>query len=130
MAALAVHEPTRDLEHDLVEMTAAARHARSGAVTVAVRQAMTTAGTCEPGDVLGAVEGDFAVIGADMVGVAREVLDRLLGGGGELVTVIAGADSDGLADGCAQYLAAEYPTVDVLVYDGGQDRYPVLFGVE
>ena len=130
MAALAVHEPTRDLDHDLVEMTAAARHARSGAVTVAVRRAMTTAGACEPGDVLGAVEGDFAVIGADVTKVAREVLDRLLGGGGELVTVIAGAGSDGLAEGCSEYLSAEYPTVDVLVYDGGQDRYPVLFGVE
>jgi uncharacterized protein len=130
MAALAVHEPARDLERDLVEMTAAARHARSGAVTVAVRRAMTTAGPCEPGDVLGAVEGDFAVIGADAWDVAREVLGRLLGGGGELVTVIAGADSEGLAERCAEHLAAEHPTVDVLVYDGGQDRYPVLFGVE
>ena len=47
-------------------MTAAARHARSGAVTVAARQAITTAGRCEPGDVLGAVEGDFAVVGQDL----------------------------------------------------------------
>jgi len=80
--------------------------------------------------VLGAVEGDFAVIGDDLAEVSRRVLDRLLGGGGELVTVIEGAGSDGLAQGCADYLAASYPTVDVLVYDGGQDRYPVLFGVE
>ncbi len=130
MAAMAVHEPGRDFEQDLVEMTAAARHARSGAVTVAVRQAITTAGACEPGDVLGAVEGDFAVIGEDQAEVACQVLDRLLGGGGELVTVIAGAASDGLAQRCADYLASRYPTVDVLVYDGGQDRYPVLFGVE
>jgi uncharacterized protein len=130
MAGLAVHEPARDLDQDLREMTAAARHARSGAVTVAVRRAMTTAGACEPGDVLGAVEGDFAVIGSDRAAVAREVLGRLLGGGGELVTVIAGAESDGLAESCADHLATTYPTVDVLVYDGGQDRYPVLFGVE
>ncbi len=130
MAGLAVHEPGRDFDQDLVEMSAAARHARSGAVTVAVRRAITTAGACEPGDVLGAVEGDFAVLGSEVEAVAREVLDRLLGGGGELVTVIAGADDDGLATRCADYLAASYPTVDVLVYDGGQDRYPVLFGVE
>ncbi len=130
MAALAVHEPGRDLEHDLVEMTAAARHARSGAVTVAVRQAITTAGACEPGDVLGAVEGDFAVIGDDHGEVAYQVLDRLLGGGGELVTVISGADDAGLAQRCADYLASRHPSVDVLVYDGGQERYPVLFGVE
>jgi dihydroxyacetone kinase-like predicted kinase len=111
-------------------MTAAARHARSGAVTVAVRQAMTTAGPCEPGDVLGAVEGDFAVIGAETEQVALEVLDRLLGGGGEMVTLISGAGGEELTARCADHLAATYPTVDVLVYDGGQERYPVLFGVE
>ena len=49
MAALAVHEPGRDFDQDLVEMTAAARHARSGAVTVAVRQAITTAGAVRAG---------------------------------------------------------------------------------
>ena len=34
-------------------MTATARHARHGAVTVAARQAITMAGPCEPGDALG-----------------------------------------------------------------------------
>ncbi len=132
LAALAVHEPGRSFEEDLLHMTSAARHARSGAVTVASRQAMTTAGPCEPGDVLGAVEGDFVVVGEDLFTVATDVLERLLGGGGELVTVVAGAGAEGeeLAERCASYLAAEHPTVDVVVYDGGQERYPVLLGVE
>jgi uncharacterized protein len=130
LAALAVHEPGRTFEQDILEMTAAARHARSGAVTVAVKQAMTTAGPCEPGDVLGAIEGDFVIVGADLFTVATEVLERLLGGGGELVTVVAGAEGRELADRCAVHLAGEHPTVDVVVYDGGQDRYPLLIGVE
>ena len=90
LAALAVHEPGRTFEQDILEMTAAARHARSGAVTVAVRQAMTTAGPCEPGDVLGAIEGDFAVVGSEPFAVATDVIERLLGGGGELVTLVSG----------------------------------------
>ena len=130
LAALAVHEPGRPFEQDILEMTAAARHARSGAVTVAARQAMTTAGPCEPGDVLGAVEGDFVVVGDDLFAVAAEVLERLLGGGGELVTLVAGADGGDLAERCAAHLAATRPTVDVVVYDGGQPRYPLLVGVE
>jgi dihydroxyacetone kinase-like predicted kinase len=130
LAALAVHEPGRPFDQDLVEMTAAARHCRSGAVTVAVRQAITSAGMSEPGDVLGAVEGDFVVVGADLYDVAVDVMTRMLGGGGELFTVIAGADDDGLAERCRAYLEAAHPTIDVLVYDGGQDRYPLLFGVE
>jgi hypothetical protein len=35
-----------------------------------------------------------------------------------------------LADRCASYLASSHPTVDVVVYDGGQERYPLLVGVE
>jgi dihydroxyacetone kinase-like predicted kinase len=130
LAALAVHEPGRDFEQDLVEMSAAARHARSGAVTIAARRAMTTAGPCEPGDVLGAVEGDFTVVGRDQVEVGRTVLERLLGGGGELVTLISGSGGEDVAARLAAHLERQHPTVDVLVYDGGQDRYPVLIGVE
>jgi uncharacterized protein len=130
MAALAVHEPGRQFEHDLVEMTAAARHARSGAVTVAARRAITSAGPCEPGDVLGAVEGDFVVVGSDLELVAIEVMDRMLGGGGELFTILQGVGGEQAAARCVDYLSSAHPTVDVLLYDGGQDRYPLLFGVE
>ncbi len=130
LAALAVHDAARSFEDDVVEMTAAARHARSGAVTVATRRAITTAGTCEPGDVLGVIEGDFAVVGDDLFDVARDVLERLLGGGGELVTVLAGAEGTELADRCASYLASRHPMVEVTVYEGGQERYPLLVGVE
>jgi uncharacterized protein len=130
LAALAVHEPGRSFEEDIVAMSAAARHARSGAVTVAARQAMTTGGPCEPGDVLGVIEGDFVVVGHDLFEVAAEVLERLLGGGGELVTLVAGVDAQGLAERGADYLRDEHPTVDVVVYDGGQQRYPLLVGVE
>ncbi|GAB2880868.1 DAK2 domain-containing protein [Nocardioides pacificus] len=131
LAALAVHEPGRSFEQDVLEMTATARHARHGAVTVAARQAMTMAGPCEPGDVLGVIAGDFVIVGPDLVDVAVEVVDRLLGGGGDLVTLVSGAeDRDGLAASCAEYVERRHPTVDVVVYDGGQERYPLLVAVE
>jgi DAK2 domain fusion protein YloV len=130
LAALAVHEPGRDFGRDVLEMNAAARHARNGAVTMAIRAAMTMAGPCEEGDVLGAIEGDFVLVGDDLFTVSTEVLERLLGGGGELVTLVAGAEAGDLADRCAVHLASAHPTVDVVVYDGGQERYPLLVGVE
>jgi dihydroxyacetone kinase-like predicted kinase len=131
LAALAVHEPGRGFDQDVLEMTATARHARHGAVTIAAKQAITMAGPCEPGDVLGVVEGDFAVIGDDLYVVATDVLDRLLGGGGELVTIVRGQDGPtDLAQRCTAYVEEHHPHVDVLVYDGGQDRYPLLVGVE
>jgi dihydroxyacetone kinase-like predicted kinase len=113
-------------------MTATARHARQGAVTVAARRAITMAGPCEAGDVLGAIGGDFVVVGKELTEVAQDVLGRLLGGGGEMVTLVSGEDDgDGaLARSCADWLEEHHPAVDVVVYDGGQERYPLLIAVE
>lgn len=131
LAAVAVHEPGRSFDQDVMEMTATARHARHGAVTVAAKQAITMAGPCEPGDVLGVIAGDFAIVGEDLETVGRQVIDRLLGGGGELVTIVAGSDgAEDLAASCASYVEERHPTVDVVVYDGGQERYPLLVSVE
>jgi dihydroxyacetone kinase-like predicted kinase len=103
---------------------------RHGAVTVAARKAMTMAGPCEPGDVLGVIAGDFALVGQDPYDVACAVLERLLGGGGELVTLVAGDGAGDLAVRCAGRLAESHPYVDAVVYDGGQERYPLLMSVE
>ena len=131
LAALAVHDLERRFEDDVVAMTAAAGHCRHGGVTVAAREAVTMAGVCRPGDVLGIVDGDFAVIGDDLVTVARTVLDRMLGSGGELVTLVTGADIEpGLAEAVAEHAREGRPEVDTVQYDGGQPRYPLLIGVE
>jgi uncharacterized protein len=130
IAAIAVHEPGRPFDSDVVHMTSAARGTRHGAVTIASKQAMTTAGPCEPGDVLGVLQGDFAVVGQDLFEVGTAVLDRLLTGGGELVTLVTGEDGEDLAERCQSWVEAHHPGVDVLVYDGGQARYPLLVAVE
>lgn len=130
IAAMAVHEPGRGFDADVVQMTAAARGARHGAVTVAVKQAITTAGPCEPGDVLGVLQGDFAVVGQDLFDVCTDILSRLLAGGGELVTLVSGEGGGDLTERCHEWVEREHAGVDVLVYDGGQERYPLLLGVE
>lgn len=131
LAALAVHDPSRRFEDDVVAMTAAAGHCRHGGVTVASRAAVTMAGVCQVGDVLGIVDGDFAVIGADLAAVAETVVDRMLGSGGELVTLVTGADAEPrLTDAVVAHVRATRPEVDTVVYDGGQPGYPLLLGVE
>lgn len=130
LAALAVHEPGRTFDQDVLAMTSTARHARHGAITIAAKKAITMAGPCEPGDVLGVIEGDFAVVGQDLDGVATDIIERLISAGGDLVTLVAGADDGGLAARCATYLEEQHPIVDVVVYDGGQVRYPLLVSVE
>jgi hypothetical protein len=100
-------------------------------VTVAEEAALTSAGPCQPGDVLGFVEDDVADIGSDVFTVGAHVLDRLLMGGGELVTIVTGEDVDlSVAESLSDYLRATRPGVDTLIYNGGQRRYPLLLGVE
>ncbi|MFL6154519.1 MAG: DAK2 domain-containing protein [Marmoricola sp.] len=130
IAAMAVHEPGRSFDADVVQMTSAARGTRHGAVTVAVRQAMTTAGPCEVGDALGVLQGDFAVVGDDLFEVGTAILERLLTGGGELVTLVAGEGCGDLVARCEEWIGTHHAGVDVLVYEGGQERYPLLLAVE
>jgi DAK2 domain fusion protein YloV len=131
VAALAVHQPDSSFDGDVVAMTTAAAHCRDGAITIAAKQAMTTAGICQPGDVLGIVGRDFVEIGSDPTSVAMSVLRRMLAMGGELVTLITGVDApEGLADGILSAVAEEYAGIDCTVYPGGQSRYLLLLGVE
>jgi DAK2 domain fusion protein YloV len=131
LAALAAHDPDRRFEDDVIAMTAAAGSCRHGGVTIASRAAVTMAGVCQVGDVLGIVDGDFAVIGSDLGVVANTVVDRMLGSGGELVTVVTGLDAEpALAEGVVTHVRATRPEVDTVVYDGGQPRYQLLIGVE
>ncbi|MFG2245217.1 DAK2 domain-containing protein [Spirillospora sp. NPDC048823] len=131
LAALAVHDPLRRFGEDVIEMTRAAGATRFGHLEVAGQEAVTSVGLCQPGDVLGLIEGDVVTIGADVTEVARNLLDRMLSGGGELVTLIAGTHAPpALAEILEGHLCGDHPDVEVGVYDGGQERYPLLIGVE
>ena len=90
LAAIAVHDPERSFDDDVVHLSAAAGQTRHGAVTIAVKDAWTMAGMCRVGDALGVVDGDFALITEDLEAAAIGVVDRLLGGGGELLTIVTG----------------------------------------
>jgi dihydroxyacetone kinase-like predicted kinase len=131
IAALAVFDPTEEAARNAAAMSAAAEATRHGAVTVATREAATSAGTCRPGDVLGIVGGEIVVVGSDLEEVAVEVMARLLSEGGELATVIAGEGAaNGLAQALAQRLRRGHSDLEVTVIDGGQLHYPLLLGVE
>ncbi|MGP4002013.1 DAK2 domain-containing protein [Streptomyces sp. 8N706] len=131
IAALAVHEPGRRFDEDVVAMTSAAGATRYAELAVAERQSWTMAGVCQAGDVLGLVDGDVAVIGPDLTGTAMTVLDRMLAAGGEMVTLVLGSGiPDDLADRLEAHVREHHLAVDTVVYRGGQPSVPLLIGVE
>jgi dihydroxyacetone kinase-like predicted kinase len=131
LAALAVADASRPFEDDVAAMAEAAGSTRFGEVAPAVREAVTMAGICRPGDVLGLLEGDVVLLGSDLEQVALELVDRMLAGGGELVTVVTGLDApDGAGERLRSTVEHRHPAVEVVVYDGGQPHFPLLLGVE
>ncbi|WP_438485679.1 DAK2 domain-containing protein [Streptomyces sp. S186] len=131
LAALAVHEPGRSFDEDMVAMTAAAGATRYAELAVAEHRSWTMAGVCQAGDVLGLIDGDVAVIGPDLVRTATAVLDRMLSAGGELVTLVLGADvPDSLAERLQRHVRERHLAVDTVVYEGGEYAAPLLIGVE
>jgi hypothetical protein len=131
VAAIAVFEPDALPSANILGMQSAASATRHGAVTIANRVGLTSGGPCEPGDVLGVVDGDIVIVGSDQLVVAREVTHRLLSSGGELVTVVVGeAAPDGLVRAIEAEARAEHRGVEVTEIDGGQPVYTALIGVE
>lgn len=131
LAALAVHDPSARFDDAVVALTRAAGATRYGAVTIASKDALTTVGPCRVGDVLGLAEGDIVEIGDDVAVVAAAVADRLLGGGGELLTLVRGEDlASTEADVLADSVQRRHPGVDAVVIDGGQPLWPLIIGVE
>jgi DAK2 domain fusion protein YloV len=131
LAALAVHEPTRRFDEDVVAMTSAAGATRYGELAVAERQSWTSAGVCQAGDVLGLIDGDVAVIGADVTATATAVLDRMLAAGGELVTLVLAATAPAdLAQILRSHVRTAHLAVDTAVYEGGAMSGVLRIGVE
>jgi DAK2 domain fusion protein YloV len=132
LAALVSYDPEADVDANCEAMSDAAKSVATGEVTQAVRDTNTDAGAVKNGDWIGLVRGDGVVaIGSTMVVAATQLLDQLLSGKGELLTVITGNLATARAtEEIIAYMADKHPDVEVEVHPGGQPLYPFLFGVE
>ncbi|GAA4530173.1 DAK2 domain-containing protein [Amycolatopsis samaneae] len=137
LAALAVHDPARRTNDDVVAMAEAAAATRRGELRIALEESLTWVGRAQSGDLIGLVDGEVVLIepaggaGADLVTAALEVLGRMLAVGGELVTVLTGADvPPGVGAELAERLRAEHPEVELTSYASGQADAVLLMGVE
>ncbi len=132
LAALVLYDPEGTLEANVDDLTGAADSVLAGELTQAVRDTTTEAGPVREGDWIGIVRGDGVVsVSDDPIVAAQRLLDHLLEGGRELLTVVAGRDAaDAQTTRLSDWLAEVHPYVQVEVHHGGQPLYPYLFGAE
>lgn len=131
LAALAVHDEERYFGDDAMAMAEAAAATRYAEVSVATRDALTMAGPCRAGDVLGLVGSDVVTVGESILEVTIALLDLMLATGGELVTLVVGRRApDGLADDLQADLVYRHPEVELVILPGGHPDRPVILGVE
>lgn len=134
LAALAVFDPAASLEDALAAMTETAGATVHAELTVASRDAQTSAGPCRAGQALGLLDGQIVVVDDDAVRAATRLLARLVTDRTELLTVVSGAEVDEAArTGMEQVVGAieqAHPDVEVVWLEGGQPAYPWLLGAE
>ena len=132
LAALAVHEPGRQAVNDGYTMAKAAGSARHGAVRVATETALTWAGACEPGNGLGIAGDEVLIVAPDVASAATGLIDRLLGVGGELITVLVGEgiDEDSVESALRAHVHDRHPGSELAIYRTGHRGDALLIGVE
>ncbi len=136
LAALAVHEPGRPAVDDGFTMARAAGAAKHGSVRIATETALTWAGTCEPGNGLGIAADEVLIVAPDVASAAIGLIDLLLAAGGELVTVLVGADIEAGGDAAAvseklqAHIHDRHPGTELMTYHTGHRGDALLIGVE
>lgn len=131
LASLAVHDSGREAVDDAFAMSEAAAATRWGSLRVARERALTYVGTCEPGDGIGLMGHEVIVIESDALAAGRRLVDRVLGTGGELVTLLMGAEApEGFDIELADHISQRHPGVEVMIYQGGQPGDLLQLGVE
>lgn len=131
LAALLSFNEEADADTNQKRMMESVTDISSGEVTYAVRDSQYEGGTIKEGDFLGIREGRIEAVGADMLATSRELLNRMLANGGDMVTLLYGEDvTKDQVQELTHFLEQDYPDVECEVHYGGQPLYYFLFSVE
>ena len=131
IAAMVSYMPGGSPDVVVTAMLTASEEIVSGEVTRAVRDAQTDAGPVREGEWLVIVDGAIVATTGEEADALRSVITNAVGPGTELATLILGDGHDPAAVAeLAQFVAQEFPGVELETVDGGQPLYPYLVSVE
>lgn len=128
MLAFSEHEePERNAE----AMAEVAASVKSGSVTYAVRNSQIDGITISEGDYIAMVDNRIAFAGPNLADVCKQLLERMVERGDEVVTLLEGQEADAaLTDELSDYLAGKYPDIEIERHHGGQPLYYYWISVE
>lgn len=131
LAAAVAFDRRQSASANLKEMLAALENVASGEVTRAVRESVVDGVTIRAGDYIGLWDGRVTVSSPSLERTLVELVDRLLAGGKETLTVLLGEGEEAaLVAQAVDQLRAKYRGVEIEVHEGGQPYYPVLLAAE
>ena len=129
LAAMMSYVPTNSPAENVDAMEATLASVSTGEVTVASRDAEIDGVQIRKGAYLGLVDDRAVISDPDLETVVREVVERVLEGERELLSILTGEGAPPL-DGLVARLQEGHPDVIVDVHDGGQPHYPLLVVAE
>lgn len=132
LAAMVAYLPTNSDGRELgISMEASSNRVRTGELTRAVRASSTSVGEVTEGDWLGLADGELHNKHEDEQQALISLLEYLVSGDVELVTVITGLGARAeITTTVSEWLAIDRPEVEVEIIKGDQPLYPYLISVE
>jgi DAK2 domain fusion protein YloV len=131
LAAVLAFKEEETAERNAAWMKSAAEQVISGQVTKAVRDTEMDGVTVKEGDFIGIVEKTIVVSHASLQEACQELIGSMLKDGGDLLTILTGEEADPAqtAELC-EWIAEQYPELELELQAGGQPLYPYVLAVE
>ncbi len=123
-------------EEETVEMNSgsmldAIARIKSGQVTYAVRDTQIDQLDIKAGQYIGIENSKIVTAAEGLLAACQELLSKMLVSGDEIVTVLAGDETQNeMTAELADWLGENYPNAEVEVHQGGQPVYYYIFSVE
>lgn len=131
MAAMLAFQENDSETSNIERMTKAYERVVTGSVTQAVRDTEMDGVQIKEGHYIGIKDKTIVASASSPSEACKALLTDLLVSGGEVLTILTGDNAEAdQTEELEQWLAQQYPDVEVEVHEGGQPLYPYLFAVE
>jgi DAK2 domain fusion protein YloV len=131
IAALLAFDKAASLSRNHSQMCKRAQQIKTGEVTFAVRDARINNIEIIKNNIIGLSDGNLLVRGETIDETTIDLVEAMLTGGEELLTLFYGQEiSSSQAEQLVELISARYPFLDVEFYSGGQPLYYYLFSLE